>query len=124
MKKIIFILLVIILILSNIAIANGGYNKNGLPKQPSFYGNVYMWTDNPIFVWNLMNANFPKGQWIEFGDKTTALINKGYVIEIGITAPYYHSFIRIYYKGHIYWFALKPHLIGYNFIMFTFEGGG
>jgi hypothetical protein len=90
---------------------------------PAFYGNVYVFYDDAPLLWGVMQMQVQDGYY-EVQAKKAALINKGEVISIKITIPYNHSEIRVLYKGHIYSFWLKPHLLGYNFIMFTFAGDG
>jgi len=91
--------------------------------KPEFYGNVYMFDKDPTFLWSFMNIDLPEGSWLELQVKSVALVNKGEVMNIRITAPYSHSMIKIYYKERIYYFRLEPYMVGKNFLLFTFTGG-
>ena len=127
MKKIFLVVLMIAFLLPATVFAER--NPKVCPPivnpNPNFYGNVYVWDEDTPFLWSVINAVHSDGTaWLEMQNKTTALINKGEVMDIRITAPVKYSRIRIYYKKHIYDFRLKPYLLGRNFILFTYAGDG
>jgi len=122
MKKVIILAVIILMVFLPVVY---GEHYTQTPHRPgwtpSFYGNVYLWSDNAPLVWAVISQVKAKNEWLEMQDKTTALINKGEVENIRITAPYKYSMISIYYKEHIYYFSLKPKLLGHHFILFTFR---
>jgi len=122
MKKVIILAVIILMVFLPVAY---GEHYTQIPHRPgwtpSFYGNVYMWDDDAPLMWNVMSQVQVKDGWLEIPDKTTALINKGEVMNIRITVPYNHSMISIYYKERVYFFKLKPTLLGRHFILFTFR---
>jgi len=123
MKK--FLVLTIAFLMMFTGIAYASHSTEKVSKwTPAFYGNVYVWDDNAPFLWAVISGVKANNEWLEIQDKITPLINKGEVISVRITAPYKYSRIRIYYEGHIYTFRLHPYLLGRNFILFTFSGGG
>ena len=124
MKRFLVLTIAFLMMFTGIAYAS---HSTGIPKRPvkpAFYGNVYVWDDDAPFLWAIISGVKATNQWLEIQDKITPLINKGEVMSVRITAPYKYSMIRIYYEGHIYSFKLHPYLLGMNFILFTFSGGG
>lgn len=113
--------LTIIFLLIFVGTAYASHNTKIPQRTPAFYGNVYVFYDDAPLLWAFMNGECD--EFYEVKVQSVALVNKGEVERIRITIPYQHSFIKIFYEGHFYYFYLKPHLLGRNFIMFTFEGG-
>lgn len=121
MKKIkrFLILLIVFLMLWTTPI----FAEKKINQKNMIYGNVYVFTDDaPLYYYII--SNFKTNDLLFLKCQPIVLVNKGKVIDIGITSPLDKSYIIIGYKHKLYRFALKPYKVYSHCIIWTFSGGG
>jgi|GEM_PF-4639066 len=115
MKKLTALLTIILLLFALTGTAFAEHKTN------QFYGDVYVFTPDAHFLWWFLNHSKSNGVMI-VKTQTVGLVNKGEVFEVQIAVPMKYSYVCVWYKQHLHYFKLTPHLLGNNFIMFTFRG--